>query len=859
MLGLSMQWASSIACEDVFDAVVVHDDGGRFVDVNPAACELFALRREQLVGKRLEDFAPPSPGPVHAWDELMRSGRAVGRIPVVDAEGARFTVEYRSMTDVVPGRHLSVLHDVSDRVNAMSRSGRLQQMSARLVEESSPAAVFELVVRRSLREFGVRSGWLGLLDPIGTAIRNPQYVGTREDVDASPEPPIIPPVIQSISIDDPLPMASAIRERRPTFAPTAEDVGARWPLLGLYHPEAKACAAVPLVLRGRTIGAIVLIYEEPQEFDEEERAFILGAAQLCAAAIDRAAAQSALEDSEQAQRFLADAGMAFARTLDEEETLRTVSDVVTRHFADFCLLDLVDSGTGRSARAAAGCTDSDPRREVIAAELGRLPWFELVRRAEEGGASRADGGPNGAPREPLLVRDFDGSRWLPTATSDEARQAIRAMKPYSLLVVPLRGRGEPLGTLTLLRCCRRAFEEHDVFISTEFGRRSAMAIESARLYAEARRARAVAEEASLAKDQFLAVLGHELRNPLAPIVTALQFMRIRGNDAFERERSIIERQVDHLTRLVDDLLDVSRITRGKLEIRRQPVEIRSVVAAAVETVEPMLERRRHRLSVQVPDEPVRVFGDAERLTQLFGNLLSNATKFTPSDGAIRIVATVVEDTVRVSVQDTGVGIAADLLPHVFETFVQGVRKASVRAGLGLGLTIARSLAELHGGRVTGASEGVGKGSEFVVELPQFVARSTGRTVNGELGLPSATTRSVRVLVVDDNLDAAEMLADALGTLGHEVSVAEDGPTALASAGRAPPEVALLDVGLPVMDGYEVARRIRALPGCAGTRFIALTGYGQESDQERSRKAGFELHLVKPVDLDAVTRAVARQA
>ncbi len=568
---------------------------------------------------------------------------------------------------------------------------------------------------------------------------------------------------------------------------TPEQIRTQWPQVADLAP-ASAFAAVPLIVRGKPVGAMVLVYDEPRAFDPAERAFILGAAQICAAAIDRAAAHRALQENEQAQRFLADAGVGFAQSLDEEETLQMVANAATRAFADWCILDLRDPRSGMLTRAAVG--HADPTLGTLAERLRRVARLDI---------ERPDYPPTKALRlgEPVLVRDFDHSKWAIAATNGDHLEVIRAIAPRSLLAVPLRARGEVLGMVTLIRCEPKRFDEREVSIASEFGRRSAMAIENARLYAAARRDRAAAEEASRAKDQFLAVLGHELRNPLAPIVTALRFMAIRGSEVFQKERAIIERQVDHLTRLVDDLLDVSRITRGKVELRRQAVEISDVLAKAIETADPALEQRRHRLVVDLPPEPLRVFGDGGRLTQVFANLLTNAAKFTPPEDTIRVEAGMDEDHVRVSVKDTGIGIPQELLPQVFDTFVQGARVEAVRGGLGLGLAIVKSLTELHGGHVRAFSQGPGQGSEFLVELPRLVANATDHRLQHGRSKPSPMTKSVRVLIVDDNVDAAEMLAEALGAVGHEVNVAVDGPSALQIAARAPPEVALLDIGLPV--------------------------------------------------------------
>jgi PAS domain S-box-containing protein len=378
--------------------------------------------------------------------------------------------------------------------------------------------------------------------------------------------------------------------------------------------------------------------------------------------------------------------------------------------------------------------------------------------------------------------------------------------------------------------------------------------------------REAAEAANRAKDEFLAMLGHELRNPLSPILTALQLMRLRGTDGSERERTVIERQVIHLTRLVDDLLDVSRITRGKVELKEELFELAEVVAKAVEMTSPLLEQRTHTLELIVPRSGLPVRGDATRLSQVISNLLTNAAKYTQAGGHITVHAAEELGQIVVRVRDTGIGIAPDVLPHVFDLFVQG-RQALDRSqgGLGLGLTIVRNLVEHHGGSVSAHSEGRGAGSEFVVRLPKatgaaITADSERRAPTAEPGIVTPTSApGPRVLVVDDNVDAAEMLAAALAAKGYQTRVAHDGPAALLTAAKFRPAIAFLDLGLPVMDGYELATRLRELPDLCSMRLIAVTGYGQESDRRRTEQAGFHHHLVKPVDLRAVDNVLTRTA
>jgi PAS domain S-box-containing protein len=372
--------------------------------------------------------------------------------------------------------------------------------------------------------------------------------------------------------------------------------------------------------------------------------------------------------------------------------------------------------------------------------------------------------------------------------------------------------------------------------------------------------REAAEAANRAKDEFLAMLGHELRNPLSPILTALQLMKLRGGDGSERERTVIERQVNHLTRLVDDLLDVSRIARGKVELKEETVEMAEVVATAIEMASPLLEQRTHTLSVQVARRGLAVEGDPTRLSQVVSNLLTNAAKYTPPGGQILIRATDDGGDVVLRVRDTGIGIAPDVLSRIFDPFVQeGHAVDRAQGGLGLGLTIVRNLIERHRGSVSVHSDGLGRGSEFVVRLPRMPSPDTaGRQVAADPAVPDPAAPpagALRILVVDDNEDSADMLAEALKARGHQTRIAHDAPAALRVAEAFMPDIAFLDIGLPVMDGYELAARLRELPGLAGVRLIALTGYGQESDRQRTRAAGFAHHLVKPVDFEAIEAVV----
>jgi two-component system CheB/CheR fusion protein len=362
-------------------------------------------------------------------------------------------------------------------------------------------------------------------------------------------------------------------------------------------------------------------------------------------------------------------------------------------------------------------------------------------------------------------------------------------------------------------------------------------------------------EAGRRKDAFLAMLSHELRNPLAPIRTALQILRLRNvaDPLVRQARDIIDRQVQQMTRLVDDLLDLSRISRGKVSLRKERVPLRTVVDLAVETTRPLIDQRQHRLTVALPAEPLWLDADPVRLEQILTNLLTNAAKYTDPGGRIWLTAEAAPDAtqpaVLLRVRDTGIGITPELRPRIFDLYMQADQSLDrSQGGLGIGLTLVRLLVELHGGAIDVHSDGAGRGSEFTLRLPL-----DGRPEKVPAPPPAAASppQPHRVLVVDDNKDGAESLAMMLQLWGHEATVAHDGPGALQAAEAFRPDVIFLDIGLPGMDGYQVAKRLREQPTLQDTVLVALTGFNQEEDRRRSSEAGFNLHLVKPVDLDAL--------
>ena len=366
------------------------------------------------------------------------------------------------------------------------------------------------------------------------------------------------------------------------------------------------------------------------------------------------------------------------------------------------------------------------------------------------------------------------------------------------------------------------------------------------------------QEANHRKDEFLAMLAHELRNPLAPIRTAVQLLRLKEltEPHRQRARDVIERQVEHLVNLIDDLLDVSRITRGMITLQLEAVLVGAIVARAVETARPAIDAHRHSLELDLPDELISVEGDKTRLVQVIANILHNAAKFMDPGGRIRLSVRREGQNAVIEISDTGIGIAPELLPRIFKLFTQ-VHSKSERAqgGLGIGLALVRRLTEMHGGTVTAESEGPGRGARFTVRLPVMAPQISGLSSQKRESATIPSIEPQRILVADDNHDAAEALSLQLQLAGHHVRTAHDGIEALAVAKTFDPDIVLLDLGMPKMDGYEAARQLRLGPGGHRVRLIALTGWGQQQDRDRTADAGFDAHLVKPVAEAQLFRAL----
>jgi PAS domain S-box-containing protein len=545
-----------------------------------------------------------------------------------------------------------------------------------------------------------------------------------------------------------------------------------------------------------------------------------------------------IKDAEERTRLLADAGAALGSSLDYHATLRQLSRLLVPRLADWCAIDLL---TEAGALERVAVYHPDPAQVARGEELfARYPPHP----DEAHGAWHVIR--TGQPEWLAEIAD----EMLAASISDPDHLALlRALRLRSYVSVPLLARQATIGVLTLVYAeSGRRYRESDLALITDLAGRAAAAVDNARLYE-----RLLSEDRR--RNEFLATLAHELRNPLAPIRTGLAVLRATADPQVgERTREMMERQLSHMVTLIDELLDLSRVTRGQIQLETVRADLLSILGIAMETSRPLLDAAGVQLVVGVPEEPVVLDADRTRLSQVVSNLLNNAAKFTPRGGRVELRVTGFGSEVQIDVSDTGIGIPAESLSQIFDMFVQ-LRDSRVSTqGLGIGLTLVRRIVELHGGRVWAHSDGPGRGSTFSVRLPVATGHRQER-VPMPVGTP-ATGRTRRVLVVDDNLDAAEMLGALLRHAGHEVRVAGDGPAALDVAAEFRPDVALLDIGLPGMDGYELARALRLDPALPAIVLIALTGWGQEEDKKRARDAGFDGHLTKPADPEQVMRLVA---
>jgi signal transduction histidine kinase/DNA-binding response OmpR family regulator len=585
---------------------------------------------------------------------------------------------------------------------------------------------------------------------------------------------------------------------------------------------------VPEILR-KKVGVFVDLFKKTQQVRRQAEEHVALAREQ--------AARAAAEEATRRSTFLAEASSVLTKSLDYDATLRGLARVLVPFIGDFGAVTVVvdrsdewktlvawdDPATGGCAKASLTRTDLDP---VLAHLINRV--LSSGRRILMPGPSSQYLDDDGAPLGEYAVQDI-------------------RFPAKSLMILPLEARGRVLGALTLATGpSNRRFGSAEFSLAEDLATRAAIAIDNARLYRDI-------QEDDRRKNEFLAMLAHELRNPLAPIRNSVKILQESGIDDPELgwASDVIARQVGQMVRLVDDLLDISRITGGKIQLQMEPVDVTQIVSLALETSRPLIESRNHALTVDLPTDPVWVTADKARFAQVLSNVLNNAAKYTGEGGKILLTVGRDGEEAIFRVRDTGIGIPSEMLTEVFDLFTQVDRSLDrSQGGLGIGLTLVRRLVELHGGVVQALSDGPGRGSEFILRLPAIarVQAETSDPVGRDLRERSLPCR---VLIVDDNADSARSLARLLQISGHDVSMAHDGPTALHQFESVDPEFVLLDIGLPGMDGYEVARTIRERADSTRTVLVALTGYGREEDRRRSREAGFDHHLVKPVEFDTV--------
>ncbi len=456
-----------------------------------------------------------------------------------------------------------------------------------------------------------------------------------------------------------------------------------------------------------------------------------------------------------------------------------------------------------------------------------------------------------------MMEEISDELLAATARDAEHLRLMRALGLKSYICVPMQSKGKTQGVLTFVTAeSRRSYNGDDLLAAEDLGRRAAMAIENASLYR-------TLQEADRRKDEFLATLAHELRNPLAPIRTGLHVLKMAKGDASvaENARTMMDRQLNHMVRLVDDLLDVSRITRGKLELRKERVELATIVQNAVEASRPLIDQQGHRLSITLPPTPIYLEADATRLAQVLQNLLNNAAKYSDKGGHIWLSAEQQTEELVIRVKDSGIGIPASHLPRIFEMFSQvdsALEKA--QGGLGIGLSLVKGLVEMHGGTIAARSDGPGQGSEFIVRLPPLIERKAASSQPDQTDEAAQSNGAqYRILVVDDNEDSTGWLATMLEMMGNEVRTAHDGEAGIAVAAEFRPNLILMDIGMPKMNGYEAAHRIRQEPWGKQPIIVALTGWGAADDRRRTQDAGFNRHLVKPVDPAEIEKLLAELA
>jgi PAS domain S-box-containing protein len=637
----------------------------------------------------------------------------------------------------------------------------------------------------------------------------------------------------------------------PFVDPLALSDVASSPMLGeqrsAYAAEGIASLiAVPLRIGSDLSGTLVTYYRTPRHFTEGEIETARALGNLASAAITTAELYDVQRRSREQSDMIAEAAAALAVSLDYQETLRGIVRLCVPQIADWCAIDL-ENEQGTVERLAVAHVDS------VKIEKAR----QLQQRFPPDPSSSIGIHHVLRTGAPVLVPEVTDAMLQALARSPEHLAAIRDLGVVSYMCIPLRAHGRTIGVVTFVAGqSGRHYGATDLQFAQDLASRAALAVENARAYDEARRANRV-------KDEFLATLSHELRTPLNAILGYSRMLKsgMVSTDRLPRAVEIIHKNAASLAKIVEDVLDVSRIISGKLRLKTQPLDLGPILALSIETVQPAADAKGITLRAVMEPGLTHVNGDPDRLQQVMWNLLSNAVKFTPSYGTVTVRLEPSDDQVHIGVTDSGVGIAAEILPHIFERFRQGdSRFAREFGGLGLGLAIARHIVEMHGGTIEASSEGLGKGSTFKVTLPvsrvQLVPVAATETARFPVASHDRRLEGVHVMVVDDENDALQMVRELLETAGARVTTAESAEEALALLEEQRPDLILTDIGMPSIDGFELIRRIRQLPrSIRDLPAAALTAYAQPEDRSRALRSGFQVHLAKPIDPGELITAV----
>ncbi|WP_397571602.1 PAS domain S-box protein [Schlesneria sp. T3-172] len=838
----------SAILETALDGIVTMDHQGKVVDFNSAAEKAFGYSRSEIVGQPMADFLVPVALRQQFYEGLERYlqtgiGAHVGQrheLSALNADGTETPFEVsitRSTSEGLP-LFTAYLRDIRDRKRSEAVLRGQKRVLELLVQGAPLPDVLDAlceVMEGNAEDNLVAMVQLASSD--GKRLRATAGRRVPADYFRAMDGIVIGPDAGACGL-------AAFRGEATLVADLAnENVTVENRELALAHGLTAGWITPIHSSEGKVLGTFAVYFPNRRQPTEGERQLVDVLTSTASVAIERRRAEAAVRESEKTARFLAEASASLAVLEDFDSTLQKVASLAVPHFADWATVDLVEAD-GVLRRVAVAHVD--PVRVALAHEVHRRFSGDQISTRGAWNVIRTG--------RAEVVPEISEELLRQSVKDDEAFHVLRELGLKSYLGVPLKVRGRIIGVVTFIGAeSGKRYTEVDLVTAQDLADRASIAIENTRMYREL-------IDADRRKDEFLATLAHELRNPLAPIRNSLQILKMpQVDEATARQsREMMERQVHHLVRLVDDLLDLSRVMRGKIELRKEAVELASIVARAVETARPLIDSQGHRLEISLPEESLVIDGDPVRLTQVVGNLLTNSAKYTDAGGHIHLTIRREGDLAVLSVKDTGIGIAPEMLPRVFELFVQADHATTkAQGGLGIGLTLVKNLVEMHGGSVSVTSEGLGQGSEFTVRLllmnrQQQNGDDSNHTADGA-EVPHARHR---VLVVDDNQDAALSLTMLLRLHGHEVQVAHDGLSALKLAETFHPAVIFLDIGMPGMDGYEVARRIRKNPEMKGTVLTALTGWGQLEDRRRTAEAGFDYHLVKPPEPQAVENILA---